>query len=81
MECNTKKEANLQTRYKKLRKEVKSDISCYCKVGRAITKWGAIEKSLILSILIGYQKLFQILRAPIIFSPTVVETFPTKQIM
>ena len=29
-------------------KEIKSDNFCYRKVGRAITKWGAIEKSLIL---------------------------------
>jgi hypothetical protein len=29
---------------KKLRKEIKSDNFCYCKVRRAITKWGAIEK-------------------------------------
>ena len=28
--------------------EVKSDNFCYCKVGRAITKLGAIEKSPIL---------------------------------
>ena len=29
--------------YKKWSKEVKSDNFCYCKVGRAITIWGAIE--------------------------------------
>ena len=29
-------------------KEIKSDNFCYRKVGRAITKWGAIEKSPIL---------------------------------
>ena len=29
-------------------KEVKSDNFCYRKVGRAITKWGSIEKSSIL---------------------------------
>ena len=32
----------------KISKEVKSDNFCYCKVGRAITKWGAKEKSPIL---------------------------------
>ena len=31
-----------------LSKEIKSDNFCYRKVGRAITKWGAIEKSPIL---------------------------------
>jgi hypothetical protein len=34
--------------YKKLGKVVKSDNFCYRKVGRAITRWGAIEKCLIL---------------------------------
>jgi hypothetical protein len=29
----------------KLKKEIKSDNFCHRKVGRAITKWGAIEKS------------------------------------
>ena len=32
----------------KISKEVKSDNFCYRKVGRAITKWEAIEKSPIL---------------------------------
>ena len=34
--------------YKTWNKEIKSDNSCYRKVGRLITKWGAIEKSPIL---------------------------------
>ena len=34
--------------YKNLSKGIKSDIFCYRKVGRAITKGGAIEKSPIL---------------------------------
>ena len=50
MGSNTEKKPwnNLQNLYKKINKEVKSDNFCYRKVGRAITKWGAIEKSLIL---------------------------------
>ena len=40
--------SNLQNLYKNLSKEIKSDNFCYRKVGRAITKWGAIEKSPIL---------------------------------
>jgi hypothetical protein len=45
MGSNTEKKpwTNLQNLYNNLIKEIKSD-----KVGRAITKWGAIEKSLIL---------------------------------
>ena len=39
---------NLQNSYKNWRKEIKSDNFCYHKVGRAITKWGAKEKSPIL---------------------------------
>ena len=39
---------NLQNSYKNLSKGIKSDNFCYRKVGRAITKWGAIEKSPIL---------------------------------
>ena len=39
---------NLQNSYKNLSKEIKSVNFCYCKVGRAITNWGAIEKSPIL---------------------------------
>ena len=39
---------NVQNRYKKLRKVVKSDNFCNCKAGSAITKWGAIKKSHIL---------------------------------
>ena len=34
--------------YKYLSKEIKSDNSCYCKVARALTKWGAIIFSLTL---------------------------------
>ena len=48
--------------YKNLSKEIKKNNFCYRKVGRAITKWGAIEKSPVL---------FRILMAAIIFSPTV----------
>ena len=44
-------------RDKKLSKEVKSDNFCYRKAGRAITKWGAIEKSPIL--LLQYWKVSQ----------------------
>ena len=36
------------TNKKKLSKRIKSDNFCYRKVGRGITKWGAIEKSPIL---------------------------------
>ena len=39
---------NLQNSYKNWSKEIKSDKFCYRKVRRAITKWGAIEKSPIL---------------------------------
>ena len=44
MGSNTEKKlrTNLKT-YTKI--EAKCDNFCYCKVGRAITKWGAIEKS------------------------------------
>ena len=50
MGSNTEKKpwTNLQNLYKNLSKEIKSDNFCYRKVGRAITKWGAIEKSPIL---------------------------------
>ena len=50
MVSNTEKKpwTNLQSSYKNLRKEIKSDNFCYRKVGRAITKWGAQEKSPIL---------------------------------
>ena len=50
MGSNTEKKpwTNLQNLYKNLSKEIKSDNFCYRKVGRAITKGGAIEKSLIL---------------------------------
>ena len=39
---------NLQNLYKNLSKGIKSDNFCYRKVGKAITKGRAIEKSLIL---------------------------------
>ena len=47
MGSNTEKKlwANLQHSYNYFSKEIKSDNFCYRKVGRAITKWGAIEKS------------------------------------
>ena len=47
MGSNTEKKpwTNIQNSYKNLSKEIKSDNFCYRKVGRAITKWGAIEKS------------------------------------
>ena len=47
MGSNTEKKpwTNLQKSYKNFSKEIKSDNFCYRKVGRAITKWGAIEKS------------------------------------
>ena len=47
---NTEKKpwTNLQKLYKNLNKEIKSDNFCYRKVGRVITKLGAIEKSPIL---------------------------------
>ena len=50
MGSNTEKKpwTNLQNLYKKWSKEIKSDNFCYCKVGRAITKGEAIEKSSIL---------------------------------
>ena len=50
MGSNTEKKpwTNLQNLYKNWSKEIKSDNFCYCKVGRAITQWGAIEKSPIL---------------------------------
>ena len=49
MGSNTEKKpwTNLQNVYKTLSKEVKSDNFCYRKVGRALTKWGAIEKDII----------------------------------
>ena len=36
---------NLQNLYKNWSKEFKRNNFCYCKVGRAITEWGAIKKS------------------------------------
>jgi hypothetical protein len=47
-------------------KEIKSDNFCYRKVGRAITKWGAIEKSPIL--LSQYWKIYHFLRVTKIIS-------------
>ena len=48
MGSNTEKNpwTNLQNSYKSLSKNIKSDN--FCKVERAITKWGAIEKNPIL---------------------------------
>ena len=66
MGSNTEKKSwtNLQNLYKNWSKEIKSDNFCYRKVGRAITKWGAKEKSPILprnigiiNILKGYPKI------------------------
>ena len=34
----------VQNQYENWSKEVNSDNFCYCKVERAISKWGAIEK-------------------------------------
>ena len=50
MGSNTEKKpsTNLQNSYKNWSKEIKRDNFCYRKVGRAITKWGAIEKTPIL---------------------------------
>ena len=50
MGSNTEKKpwTNLQNSYKNWSKDIKSDNFCYRKDGRAITKWGAIEKSRIL---------------------------------
>ena len=76
MGSNTEKKTwiNLQNSYKNLSKEIKSDNFCYRKVGRAITKWGAIEKSPILlafPFLKGKKKNSRIMMVAIIFSPTV----------
>ena len=50
MGSNIEKEpwTNLQNSYENWSKEIKSDNFCYRKVGKAMTKWGAIKKSLIL---------------------------------
>ena len=50
MGSNTEKKPwiNIQNLYKNGSKEMNSDNFCYRKVGRAITKLGAIEKSPIL---------------------------------
>ena len=68
MGSNTEKKpwTNLQNSYKNWNKEVKSDKFCYRKVGRAITKWGAVEKSTIL--LSKYWKNYQFLRVTKIIS-------------
>ena len=52
MGSNTEKKprTNLQNPYKNWSKEIKSDNFCYRKVERAITKWGAIEKSAFLRV-------------------------------
>ena len=60
--------------------EAKSDIFCNHKIERVITIWGAIVKILILLLWYLYNehfymvnhKLFHLLGAPIIFSPTVM---------
>ena len=59
---------------------MKSYNFCYCKAGRAIIEWGAIEKSL--KLLSQYQKYRQFesapkisLAAPILFSTTTVHRF------
>ena len=49
---------------------------CYRKVARAITKWGAIEKSpILLSQYWKSDQIFRFLMVAIIFSPTVHHTF------
>ena len=50
MRSNTEKKPKSQFTklIQKLKQEIKSDNFCYRKVGRAITKWGAIEESPIL---------------------------------
>ena len=47
MGSNTEKKPwnKLQNSHKNRSKEIKSDNFCYRKVGRAITKWEALEKS------------------------------------
>ena len=69
-------ESMYKTNKKKISIEVKSD-NFYRKVGRAITLWGAIEKSQIMlsqykkiTPLVVNLKIFRILEAPIIFSWT-----------
>ena len=61
-------------------KEIKSDNFCYRKVGSAITKWGAIEKSPILLSqywknyhFLRVTKIYRILMVAIIFSSTVFD--------
>ena len=68
MERNTEKKpwTDLQNSYKNWSKEIKSDNFCYRKVGRAITKWGSIEKSPIL--LSQYWKNYYFYRIPKIIS-------------
>ena len=58
---------NIQNSYKNWSKEIKSDNFCYRKVGRAITKWGAIEKSTFLN----GNKIISHFMVAIIFSSTV----------
>ena len=70
-----------ESKYKtiqKLSKDVMSDNFCYLKVGRAITKWGAIEKSSILQcILIGYQNLSDFINTQV-FTFLLVEKFKVQ---
>ena len=69
MGSNTEKKpwTNLQNLHKNWSKELKSGNFCYHEVGRARTKWGAIEKSQIL--LSKYWKNYQFWRVPKIISP------------
>ena len=62
MGSNTEKKpwTNLKKLIQKIKQRDKSDNFCYCKVGGAITKWGAIKT------------LFRIMIVAIIFSPTVI---------
>ena len=71
---------DLQNSYKYWSKEIKSDNFFYRKVGRAITKWGAIVQYCYRNIgkitnFKGSQILFRILMVAIIFSVTVVVGF------
>ena len=68
MGSNTEKKpwTNLQNSSKNWSKRIKSDNFCYRKVGRAITKWGAIKKSPIL--LSQYWKIYDFLRVAKIIS-------------
>ena len=60
MGSNTEKKpwTNLQNILKNSSKDIKSDNFCYRKVGRAITKWGAIENKSNIAIAILEKLLF-----------------------